>query len=58
MVLQSVIESNPLDEEMRLMRTAEAAKTHMLFSAPGCQARMGRALINLRLTKCEQLAWK
>jgi len=33
--LQSVIEAQPLDEEMRIMRLQlEAAGTHMLFSAP------------------------
>lgn len=34
-ILQSVIEAQPLDEEMRVMRLQlEAAGTHMLFSAP------------------------
>ena len=34
-ILQSVIEAHPLEEEMRVMRLqAEAARTHMLFSAP------------------------
>ena len=42
--LQSVIESNPLDEEMRLMRVQlEAAKTHMLFSAPWLPGEDGKS---------------